>query len=42
MRVTDARLVRLGDSCQFEARVTLESVQADPVPVCGIVSHWIT
>ena len=30
MRVTDARLIRLGDSCQFEALVTLESVQTDP------------
>ena len=30
MRVTDARLIRLGDSCQFEARVTLESVQTEP------------
>ncbi len=30
MRVTDVRLIRLGDFCQFEALVTLESVQADP------------
>jgi hypothetical protein len=30
MRLTDARLIRLRDFCQFEARVTLESVQADP------------
>src|SRR5580700_5985945 len=30
MRVTDARLIRLRDFCQFEAWVTLESVQTDP------------
>src|SRR3954453_23625681 len=30
MRVTDARLIRLGDFCQFEAWVTLESVPTDP------------
>jgi hypothetical protein len=30
MRVTDARLIRLRDSCQLEASVTLESVQSDP------------
>src|SRR5262245_65767820 len=30
MRVTDARLIRLRDFCQFEALVTLESVQTDP------------
>jgi hypothetical protein len=30
MRVTDARLIRLRDCCQFEAWVTLESVQTDP------------
>ena len=30
MRVTDARLIRLRDSCQLEAWVTLESVQTDP------------
>src|SRR5580700_10808766 len=30
MRVTDPRLVRLGDSCQLEAWVTLESMQSDP------------
>jgi len=30
MRVTDARLIRLKDCCQFEAWVTLESVQTDP------------
>jgi hypothetical protein len=30
MRVTHARLIRLGDVCQFEARVTLESVRSDP------------
>lgn len=30
MRVTDARLIRLGDSCQLEARVAPESAPADP------------
>src|SRR5260370_1191197 len=30
MRVTDARLIRLRDSCQLEAWVTLESMQSDP------------
>ena len=30
MRVTDARLIELRDFCQFEAWVTLESVQAVP------------
>ena len=30
MRVTDARLIRLTDFCQFEAWVSLESVQTDP------------
>ena len=30
MRVTDARLIRLRDSCQLEAQVTLESMQSDP------------
>ena len=30
MRVTDARLIRLRDFCQFEAWVTLESVKSDP------------
>ena len=30
MRVTDARLIRVGDSCQLEAWVTLESMQSDP------------
>jgi hypothetical protein len=30
MRVTDARLIRLGDSCQLESWVTLESIQSDP------------
>jgi hypothetical protein len=30
MRVTDARLIRLGDFCQLEAWVTLESMQSDP------------
>src|SRR6202453_3926116 len=30
MRVTDARLIRLRDFCQFEAWVSLESVQSDP------------
>ena len=30
MRVTDARLIRLRDSCQLEAWVTLESIQSDP------------
>jgi hypothetical protein len=30
MRVTDARLIRLRDCCQFEAWVSLESVQSDP------------
>lgn len=30
MRVTDARLIGLGDSCQLEARVTLESTPAEP------------
>ena len=31
MRVTGARLIRLRDSCQFEAWVTLESVHSGPV-----------
>jgi hypothetical protein len=30
MRVTDARLIRLRDYCQLEARVTLESIESDP------------
>jgi hypothetical protein len=30
MRVTDARLVRLRDCCQFEARVTLEMPLSPP------------
>ena len=30
MRVTDARLIRLRDSCQLEAWVTLESMKSDP------------
>ena len=30
MRVTDARLIRLRDSCQLEAWVTLESMESDP------------
>src|SRR3984957_12654491 len=30
MLVTDARLIRLRDSCQLEAWVTLESMQSDP------------
>jgi hypothetical protein len=30
MRVTDSRLIRLRDSCQLEAWVTLESIQSDP------------
>jgi hypothetical protein len=30
MRVTDSRLIQLGDSCQLEAWVTLESMQSDP------------
>src|SRR6201996_6502508 len=30
MRVTDARLIELRGFCQFEAWVTLESVQTDP------------
>jgi hypothetical protein len=30
LRVTDARFIRLGDSCQLEAWVTLESMQSDP------------
>ena len=30
MRVTDARLIRLRNSCQLEAWVTLESMQSDP------------
>jgi hypothetical protein len=31
MRVTDARLIRFRDFCQFEAWVTLESVQTPEV-----------
>ena len=30
MRVTDARLIRLRDSCQLEAWVALESIKSDP------------
>ena len=30
MRVTNARLIRLRDSCQLEAQVTLESMKSDP------------
>jgi hypothetical protein len=30
MRVSDARLIRLRDSCQLEAWVTLESIPSDP------------